>query len=191
MSIIIDRLPETVVIGDSEYKINTDFRVSILFQMMMEDKELSNIEKAKIALELYYPEPIPRERQTEALAQAFLFFKCGQENEDSVSSGGGEGTQAIFSYEHDSHYIFAAFMEQYEIDLTEEDLHWWKFKALLTSLSDNTKFNKIMSYRAVKISSEMSKKEQKFYRRMKLLYALPDERSEEEKESEFAELLGF
>lgn len=191
MSIIIDRLPETVVIGDSEYGINTDFRVSILFQMMMEDKELSNIEKAKTALELYYPEPIPREHQAEALAQAFLFFKCGQENEDRVSSGSGEGNQAIYSYEHDSHYIFAAFLEQYGIDLTEEDLHWWKFKALLTSLSDNTKFNKIMSYRAVKISSEMSKKEQKFYRRMKLLYALPDERSEEEKESEFAELLGF
>ena len=191
MSIIIDRLPETVVIGDSEYEINTDFRVSILFQMMMEDKELSNADKAKTALDLYYPEPIPREHQTEALAQAFLFFKCGEENEEKGASGTGEGTQAIYSYEHDSHYIFAAFMEQYGIDLTEEDLHWWKFKALFTSLSDDTKFNKIMSYRAVKISSEMSKKEQKFYRRMKLLYALPDERSEEEKESEFAELLGF
>jgi len=191
MSIIIDRLPETVVIGDSEYEINTDFRVSILFQMMMEDKELSNADKAKTALDLYYSEPISREHQTEALAQAFLFFKCGEENEEKASPGTGEGTQAIYSYEHDSHYIFAAFMEQYGIDLTEEDLHWWKFKALFTSLSDDTKFNKIMSYRAVKISSEMSKKEQKFYRRMKLLYALPDERSEEEKESEFAELLGF
>jgi hypothetical protein len=37
----------------------------------------------------------------------------------------------------------------------------------------------------------MPKSEQKFYRKMKLLYALPDNRTEEEKESEFAEMLGF
>ena len=49
--------------------------------------------------------------------------------------------------------------------------------------------SKIMGYRAMDISSDMSKAEQKHYRKMKELYALPDLRSQDEKEKEFAESL--
>ena len=43
-----------------------------------------------------------------------------------------------------------------------------------------------MSFRSMKITSKMSKDEKKYYREMKKIYALPDERSEEEKETSFA-----
>ena len=52
MNILIDLVPESVEIDRTEYKIRTDFRVSILFEMMMQDEELSNEEKILKALEL-------------------------------------------------------------------------------------------------------------------------------------------
>ena len=45
VNILIDRLPETVEIGDMEYPIRTDFRVSILFELLMQDDTVPDSEK--------------------------------------------------------------------------------------------------------------------------------------------------
>ena len=44
-----------------------------------------------------------------------------------------------------------------------------------------------MSYRAIDLSKIKDKDMKKHYKKMKKLYALPDLRSEEEKENDFAE----
>ena len=192
MSLIIDTVPETVLLEDKEYAINTDFRISILFELLMQDKEIDLESKTKEIFNLYYPDEIPDELKKEALSEAFLFFKGGKTAEESRETKGSGSTQGkIYSYEDDDIYIYAAFKAQYGIDLQDEDLHWWKFKALFSSLNEDCKISKVMSYRATAITSEMSKAEQKFYRRMKDLYALPDTRTEEEKEADFADALGF
>ena len=81
-------------------------------------------------------------------------------------------------------------MEQYKIDLNSiKYLHWWKFKALFNDLNENIQFSKIMSYRAMDLSKIKDKDMKKQYRKLKTLYALPDMRSEEEKESDFADEL--
>jgi len=78
-------------------------------------------------------------------------------------------------------------MQQYNIDLQEiKYMHWWKFKALFNGLAENTEIVKIMGYRAVNLSKIKDKEQKNFYKRMKKIYALPDTRSQEEKESEFA-----
>ena len=94
----------------------------------------------------------------------------------------------IYSYEFDAEYIYSAFMEQYKIDLNSIPyLHWWKFKALFNSLNEEVLFSKIMSYRAIDLSKIKDKDMKKYYKKMKKLYVLPDLRSEEEKENDFAE----
>ena len=98
-----------------------------------------------------------------------------------------ETSKRIYSYEFDAEYIYSAFMEQYKIDLNKEHLHWWKFKALFNSLNEEVLFSKIMSYRAIDLSKIKDKDMKKYYKKMKKLYALPDLRSEEEKENDFAE----
>lgn len=55
-------------------------------------------------------------------------------------------TQTLY-YEYDGDYIYAAFMQNYKIDLMETGLHWHKFLALLKGLS-GTMLNEIMGYRA-------------------------------------------
>ena len=36
----------------------------------------------------------------------------------------------------------------FNIDLTKDKVHWWKFKAIMNSLPENTEFVKIIRYRS-------------------------------------------
>ena len=103
---------------------------------------------------------------------------------------GESEVQRIYSFEHDDDYIYSAFLTQYHIDLQDvEYLHWWKFKALLRTLSSELEFSKIMGYRSIDINSGMTKEQRDFYRRKKELYALPLPAGEEEKVDAIAEAL--
>lgn len=54
-----------------------------------------------------------------------------------------------FDYLQDAQLIYAAFMQTYGIDLTDQlgKLHWWKFQALFSGLPENTRFSEIVSIR--------------------------------------------
>lgn len=55
MNLLIDELPDYVVVDGVEYQIRSDFRISMLFEILMQDSELEPKEKTVKALELYYP----------------------------------------------------------------------------------------------------------------------------------------
>lgn len=131
----------------------------------------SKLESAK-RLQLYYPE-IPH-NVTMAVDKMIWFYRCGKETESGGHGSGSGRAKQIYSFEHDDDYIYAAFLEQYGIDLQDiEELHWWKFRALFRGLSEDTEFVKIMGYRSVKITSEMSKEQREFYKKMQSIHALP------------------
>lgn len=184
MNILIDLVPETVTIDDIEYDINTDFRISAMFELMMQDSSLTDHEKLEMALGLYYTE-IPHD-PIKAIDQALWFYSCGKTDDTQATSSVGGGTSRIYSFEHDSEYIYAAFLDQYGIDLQDvEHLHWWKFRAMFKGLKEDNLISKIMGYRAIKINDNMTDAEKKHYREMKRIYALPDNRTEEEKQLDF------
>lgn len=187
MNILIDELPESVEIDDIKYKINTDFRIGILFTLLIQDNTVTDIEKIEIALNLYYPE-IPHD-PLKAIEKILWFYRCGQESPSSnqqVQTETSAHQQEIYSFEHDAEYIYAAFLDQYGIDLQDiEHLHWWKFRALFKGLKEDNLIVKIMGYRAIQIDDSMTDAEKKFYRKMKRIYALPDNRTQEEKERDF------
>lgn len=171
-NIILDILPETVNIDGIEYRINSDFRISILFELLMQDDELGKRQKLVRGLQLYYPE-IPH-NVTVAVDKMIWFYRCGKETGNGGHGSGSGRAKQIYSFEYDDDYIYAAFLEQYGIDLQDiEELHWWKFRALFRGLSEDTEFVKIMGYRSVKITSEMSKEQREFYKKMQSIHALP------------------
>ena len=51
-------------------------------------------------------------------------------------------------------------------------MHWWKFKALMENLNEDTQFVKIMGYRAIDISKIKDKEEKARYKKLKKIYAL-------------------
>lgn len=172
MNILLDDLPQSVYLTDPdppyierEYAINSDFRTGIQFSVLMENEDIDDEEKAITALKLYYGQvPIQVQGAYEALIN---FYCCNEEPKKEESS-----EPPLFSYEQDAPYILAAFWQQYRIDLTQTDMHWFKFQALFNALSDKTQFMKIIGYRAWKPYEGCSKEEKAEMRKLQKHYAL-------------------
>lgn len=186
MNLLIDKLPETVEIDGLKYPIHTDFRISILFEQLLADTELTEPEKLMQALQLYYP-LLPADIPT-AIDQMLWFYRCGKEQKAAEDE---KPSAAVFDYDVDDQYIYAAYLDQYGIDLQDVKLHWWKFKALFAGLKEDNKLCKIMSYRAMDIPGDMPKAQKEFYKKMKKLYEIPLPQAQQDKLSEIeAALLG-
>ena len=180
MNILIDLLPTIVNINNVEYEINSDFRTSILFELLMQDNSIREEDKISMALQLYYP-VIP-EDINEAIEQMLWFYRCGKDITKSKGTGKGKSITQIYSFEHDDDYIYASFMDQYNIDLQDiEYLHWWKFKAMFKSFKEDNEIVKIMGYRSMDLSKINDKEEKAYYKKMQELYKLPISKDEREK----------
>lgn len=190
MNILIDELPEGIEIDGSFYGIRHDFRIWIMFELLMQDRLLSDSEKAAAALKLCYKE-VPKNFKA-AIDGILWFYSCSKPPKAKTSNAeDGSSVKAIYCFEQDDDYIYAAFLSQYGIDLQDADLHWWKFKALFKALGEDNQIVKIMGYRAMTIDGRMSDEQKRYYLQMKELYALEDGRSEEEKQRGFEQdLLG-
>ena len=189
-NILVDCLPRTVELGGMEVGIETNFRTSIVFEMLMLDDSVSDAEKTVIAVDLFYgdlPEGVTTE---EAVDKIIWFYTCGKHKKNGTGSNGRNSGKAVYSFQHDCGYIYAAFMSQYGIDLQDvEYMHWWKFRALFDSLDEDVMFMKIMKYRAVDLTKKMSKEQKEFYQKMKKLYALPLSENEQERDDRIAQIL--
>lgn len=192
MNILIDLLPKSVEVAGAEYEINFDFRTSILFEMMIQDDELSDKEKIIKTLELYYP-VIPKDIDkniNEAVDKALWFYRGGKDIKNQSSQRNNGKSEKIYSFEYDDEYIYSAFLDQYNMDLQDvEELHWWKFKAMFKALKEDNEIVKIMGYRAMTIDNKMSKEQKEYYRKMKKLYEIPKSKNEIEKINAIEEAL--
>ena len=178
MNILIDLLPSSVKIDGTEYEINSDFRTSVLFSLLMEDDNLSEEEKVLQALNLYYP-TIPNNSE-KAIEKIKWFYSCGKLDNPIGNKKARAISKKVFDFEVDANYIYSAFMSQYNIDLQDiEELHWWKFKALLEGLKEDNKLSKIIEYRSVDLSKIKDKEQRKFYKDMQKQYSLKKENEED------------
>ena len=188
MNLLIDLVPKTITIDNKEYEINSDFRTSILFELLMQDKSIKDNDKIYLALELYYPN-IPDDINS-SIEKMLWFYRCGKDLITSKRKGKGKSDIKIYSFEYDDDYIYAAFMDQYGIDLQDiKYLHWWKFKAMFKSLKEDTEIVKIMRYRSMDLSKIKDKNEKAYYKKMQELYKIPISKDEQEKLEEIERAL--
>lgn len=170
MNMLINSVPDGLKIAGTEYKIHTDFSVWIEFEKLLFDESKNAHKTISDIKNLIFCDKQPPQRADEETVNKILwFYRCGKKLQKSSHTSEKE----IFSYDYDDGYIFSAFLEQYHIDLEQTKLHWWKFHALMLSLSDSTEFVKIMGYRSVEINSKMTASQKAFYQKMKKQYKLP------------------
>lgn len=189
-NLLIDPLPHHVEIGGAQYPINYDFRTSVRFELLMQEGTEGDTEKLVKALKLYYGENVPKDVDT-AVERLVWFYSCGSVK---ASSNGEKSTEnhaltRAYSFKHDAEYVYSAFYQQYGIDLSMSKMHWWQFKALFNSLTEDCIFTKIMHYRTVKITSKMPKSEQERLRQLKRIYALPLVEAEQKRMDELERAL--
>ena len=172
--LLSNRLPDSVEIHGKSYPINTDYRIGIQVESILLDSDMSDDMKVYETIRLYFDDMPPLE-YAEEIIKKIIWFYTGHELEDERRSqrGNKPGNGLYFSYIHDADKIAAAFMQQYGVDITEKKLHWWKFRAMFNSLSEDTQFVKVVGYRAMQIPANMPRKQKEFYKKMKKIHALP------------------
>ena len=177
MNILTDTLPNCVNIGGKLFPINTDFRVGIHFEQLMLDEGISAETKFMEAKQLYFGETLLPPKFDEEITDKILwFYRCGKDEKKKAQTT----HERVYDFDYDSKWIFAAFKEQYQIQIDENlKMHWWTFRALFDALSDDTEFVKIMGYRAIKISDKI----------MKRLHKLPMSKAEEKRINDIEDAL--
>ena len=143
------------------YHINTDFKCGIKISLALDDWQLGDEERVLTALSLLYGEGIPDDMNV-ALDGLRWFLTCGKEADkasysdiddvdNAKESVNVKGDDISFDFEVDASNIYAAFLKNYNIDLTKTDMHWFQFIALFSNLK-NTSLNDMMYYRTLDIS---------------------------------------
>lgn len=175
---ITKSLPESVAINGVSYPINWDFRAGIQFDEIMRSGK-SEEQKLLDIFQIYF-RSIPDDIG-EAFEKIIWFYRCGEktdENEEDAQRRQRYKRRQngpAYSFSQDAAYIYAAFKEQYGIDLTDNAtvIHWWKFVALFESLGEDTKMSQIMYYRQANTSG-MDKERRAYVNEMKKLYRIRD-----------------
>lgn len=171
-----DSLPRAIVVNGAEHPINTDFRLGIQFEILTHGHEASRRTRTIQQLLLYYGENIPDD--IAAAYKALLAFVNGAE--EGRGKKRGDNDVRVIDYEGDAKLIYAAFLDQYGVDLDEADLHWWKFRAMLAGLREDHRISKIMGYRAMKTGSIKNKEYRKHVAEMKRLHAIKPKHGRED-----------
>lgn len=196
-NLLIDLLPTSLTVCGAEKQINSDFRIALLFESLMDDPEISNEDKIIQAVELFFVDlPETKEELAESIEQLLWFYRCGKEPNEYMKRKAEKKKDSnvkeprIYDINYDDDYIYAAFMQQYRINLNQiEYMHWWEFRALFKALTNETEFVKIMEYRGMDISKELTPEQKAHYKKMKSIYALPRPKEEQERQRSIEEAL--
>lgn len=179
VALLTDDLPDTVKIAGKEVPINTDFRNGIQFERLILDGAIEDAVKVNTALELYFGDYAKIRDREAAIEAALWFYSCGRYPPDETK--GQKSHKRCYDYAADARLIYAAFLDQYHFDLQTSELHWWQFCAMLAGLKSDAEFSKVIGYRAIDVNKIKNQEERARYRRLQALYALPDNRTHEEK----------
>lgn len=127
-------LPNTVTVDGKAFLLNTDYRVWLRYTRDIKSGEIFD---ASYLFEGEYPPAI-------SIVALLDFWQPKSPLPRPIRH-----SDAIpIDYDLDADLIYAAFLEQYGIDLIDvEHLHWHKFIALLRGISEDTKLGKVMGYR--------------------------------------------
>lgn len=171
-NVMLDKLP-------TEYKgypINSDFRIGIQMFQIMNDSELSEMERFYKACELLFDvEGADQFPDMETMQGGIQWFLSGWYTDNPVNDE--KKGRKDMDYDIDQWRIFSAFLTQFGINLNETDMHFWVFMGLLSTL-DECAFTRVVDIRTKKIDPKMKPSDKAELRKVKEQYAL--EQAEEE-----------
>lgn len=188
--------PEYIKIGDKKYKINTDFRVAIRCDEISRDKSIGQMEKISAMIYLLFGEEALRDTKNydKFIELGTKYLLCGEEPDNS-------NIEPDMDFVQDMGYIEASFMSDFNIDLENTEMHWWKFMKLMNGLSNSELgnccvLNQIRNLRTIDVSQIKDEKERQKIIKAKQKVALKKEEKEFTKKQQdsmnkFYELAGL
>ena len=192
--------PEYVKIGDKKYKINTDFRVAIECNNIAQDDSIGNTERPlAIIYKLFGDEGLDNPQDWEKLLELGIkYLSLGKDTSDVDNNN-----EIDMDFNEDMDYIEASFMSDYNIDLANTEMHWYKFYNLINGLSNSELgnccvLNRVRNLRTFDLSQIKDSKERERLAKAKEMVALKNTKKEveltkeqEESMNKLNEIIGF
>ncbi|EAC2862803.1 hypothetical protein ARS22_03455 [Listeria monocytogenes] len=184
-----------------EYKLDLAFDNVLRVIDLTEDNSLSDVFRANLAIDVLFADDMPWPRSNEEDEYANIEEKSlvlidiftnyiVKENDDGLlydidgnkmpsATNNNDDAEEIASYSltQDADYIYASFLQDYNIDLLDSrvKMHWYKFRALLESLRDDTTIKTIIGIRQAELpSGKGTEKERNELIKLKNRYKLKD-----------------
>ena len=138
---INDRIPTHIEAGGRRYRIDTDFRNVIRMNEIMARADLTDEARDWLALRCMMRHP-PRKRSRQIeLLKALRELLFGDRR-------GASDNKKITDIDQDAELIFAAFYQEYGINLWRDRLSWFEFTALLAGIAEGTRYSDVLTIRA-------------------------------------------
>lgn len=173
-------LPKSLDVCGTVYEIRSDYRAVLEICTAFSDIDLSNQEKAIVALQIMYVDfdDMPPEHYEEALKKCLWFIDLGEEEQQTTRN------LKLMDWEQDFKYIVAPVNRVVGQDIRSvEYLHWWSFIAAYYEIGECL-FAQIVSIRSKKAKGkQLDKSEREWYRNNRNLVDMKQKISESEKDA--------
>ena len=178
-NVLTDRLPCELC----GVPVETGFRAWLQYEALLLDSSKTADQIIAGLNALVYRGKMPADK-AEAVRAATDFYLCGKPQERRKN--GHRAAKRAYDIDVDAPLFLAAFQQVYGIDLSTCELHWWKFRSMLSGLPEECQLSKVISYRTVDLS-KVPKEKRKFYTEMQKRYALNPIRQHTAKPATLAE----
>ena len=155
LNLLYEALPDSILVDGEAYYINTDFKYWIELSDALNAKQVDKEYLTNVILSLFV-DKIPT--MSSKAFEAIMTFFNGNVDDAKQGSSAPKRTKKVYDFKIDCDYFISSFLIQYQIDLTKDDLHWWKFLSLFNGL-DKCELTERIHYRSVDLSSIKDKQE--------------------------------
>lgn len=179
LAISQEELPTRIIADDLEIPVSADFRSWIKADLIMKDRQIPKEAKLPVICQ-YIGLDLSRLDVTipDLWAGIFKFYMCEQEPRGEVAN---DSRATAYRFDCDWWLIYAAFIQQYGINLLTADLHWFEFRALLDGLTEQTQFIKVVQAR-LRDTSRLKGEEKAQAEKLKRYWKVPDDSAQEERD---------
>ena len=173
-------LPTRVEVCGTEYAIRSDYRAVLDICTALADPELTDQDKAAVALGIFYEDSasIPVAQYAEALRSCFRFIDGGADEEHSAAK-----KPKLMDWKQDFQYIVAPVNRVMGVEIRSvEYLHWWSFLSAYYEIGDCV-FAQIVRIRNLKARGKsLDKADREWYQQNRKLVDLKTTYTEQENE---------
>ena len=162
-NVLLDPLPEEW----NGYPIDYDFQTGIQISQCLIDDSLSEAEQFYTARNLLFPYK-DNQPSVEETAEALKWFLNEYHHDNNT---GDKSDVPVMDFDVDQWRIYAAFLNQYHIDLNSAEMHWFTFMGLLSNLNECA-FTNVMNIRQKKITAKMSQEEKNAIKKAQRTFAI-------------------
>lgn len=175
---VLTEIPDNRIVTDrGKIFVNPAFDIVLEIQRLYREEGLTDYEKVEQALKMLVKNrwnlclysPGEQMKLLEQIGkQCIMTKRRPQIKQDPVP---------VLDFEEDGEYIYASFMQDYHIDLIDEQgrLPWKKFLFLFNGLSSETKIKQVMRIRSMELPKFNGKNAEQIQKinELKSYYALP------------------